>query len=250
MNDEPETEANEPKDEDVQPDEDIIELPAEDAEKLKQFIRENSPSDEEKDSDKSEKKKTEDNQEDSEDFADIPREQLFDPYEDGMGDADELPAIDGIIEVTENDKQNYLRAILNDKPVVFTISLCGGEVEIKVRARTAWEQSLVYEAVFQDQEMKIVNEFRQGIIQLQKYSAALMIQSINGRLFSNEVFEKKTDSTWEKDIKRLRELVDEKIENMDGSKVTLILNALRIFEWKLARISTQCLTGNFWNPAD
>ena len=241
MSDEPEIESEE-----VQSDEDVIELPAEDAEKLKQFIKDNSPKEEEESSDE----KSSDSTEDNEEFADIPREQLFDPYEDGMGDTDELPAIDGIIEVSDNDKQNYLRAILNDKPVVFTISLCGGEVEIKVRARTAWEQSLVYEAVFQDQEMKIVNEFRQGIIQLQKYSAALMEQSIDGRLFSNEVFEKKSDSSWEDDIKRLRELVDEKFENMDGSKVTLILNALRIFEWKLARISTQCLTGNFWNPAD
>ena len=134
--------------------------------------------------------------------------------------------------------------------ILFTISLCGGKIKIKLRARSAWEQSLVYEAVFQDQEMKIVNEFRQGVIQLQKYSAVLMVQEINGRLFSSAKFEKLNNENWQKDVDKLRELVTEKIDSMDGAKLTLILNALRIFEFKLARIGTQCLSGNFWNPVD
>ena len=230
----------------IEEDEDVITLPAEDAEKLKKFIEENSSDDGEDKSDM-EKMAEEDAKDDT---GYVPREQLFDPYEDAFGELDELPAIDGAIEVTEDDKQAYLRAVLNDEPVIFTIILCGGQVKVKLRARTAWEQSLVYEAVFQDQEMKIVNEFRQGIIQLQKYSAVLMVQEINGRLFSSEKFEKKDTENWQKDVDQLRELVTEKIDSMDGAKLTLLLNALRIFEFKLARIGTQCLSGNFWNPVD
>ena len=237
---------NNDQDNQVEEDDDIITLPKEDAEKLKEFIEENT-SDEDDDKSPMEKMAEKDAEDD---VGYVPRDQLFDPYDDGMTDLDELPAIDGAIEVTEQDKQDYLRAVLNDEPVVFTIELCGGQVKVKLRARTAWEQSLVYEAVFQDQEMKIVNEFRQGIIQLQKYSAVLMIQEINGRLFSNEKFEKKDEDNWQKDVDKLRELVTEKIDSMDGAKLTLILNALRIFEFKLARIGTQCLSGNFWNPVD
>lgn len=229
----------------VDEDDDIITLPKEDAEKLREFIEENvSKEDDEKSS--MEKMAEKDA---ADDVGYVPRDQLFDPYEDGMTDLDELPAINGVIEVTEQDKQDYLRAVLNDEPVIFTIDMCGGKVKVKLRARTAWEQSLVYEAVFQDQEMKIVNEFRQGVIQLQKYSAVLMVQEINGRLFSTEKFDKKNDD-WQKDVDKLRELVTERIDSMDGAKLTLVLNALRIFEFKLARIGTQCLSGNFWNPAD
>jgi hypothetical protein len=236
---------NNDQDEQVE-DDDIIELPKEDADKLKKFIEDNTS--EEEDDKSSMEKMAEKDAEGDDGY--VPRDQIFDPYEDGLSDLDELPAINGIIEVTEQDKQDYLRAVLNDEPVVFKISLCGESVKVKLRARTAWEQSLVYEAVFQDQEMKIVNEFRQGVIQLQKYSAVLMVQEINGRLFSNEKFEKKGGDDWQKDVDRLRELVTEKIDAMDGAKLTLILNALRIFEFKLARIGTQCLSGNFWNPVD
>jgi hypothetical protein len=167
---------NNDQDEQVE-DDDIIELPKEDADKLKKFIEDNTS--EEEDDKSSMEKMAEKDAEGDDGY--VPRDQIFDPYEDGLSDLDELPAINGIIEVTEQDKQDYLRAVLNDEPVVFKISLCGESVKVKLRARTAWEQSLVYEAVFQDQEMKIVNEFRQGVIQLQKYSAVLMVQEINGR---------------------------------------------------------------------
>lgn len=231
----------------VEEDEDIITLPKEDADKLKQFIEDNTS---EEDSEKSPMEQMAEKDAESAEEGFVPRDQMFDPYQDGLSELDELPAINGIIEVTEKDKEDYLRAVLNDEPVIFDINLCGDKVKVKIRARTAWEQSLVYEAVFQDQEMKIVNEYSQGIIQLQKYSAALMIQEINGRLFSSEKFEKKDAENWQDDIDKLKELVTEKIDSMDGAKLTLILNALRIFEFKLARIGTQCLTGNFWNPVD
>jgi len=231
---------------DEEEDDDIIELPKEDADKLKKFIEANTS--DEDDTKSPMDKMAEKDAKDDEGY--VPRDQLFDAYEDGLSDLDELPAINGIIEVTERDKEDYLRAVLNDEPVIFNINLCGDKVKVKVRARTAWEQSLVYEAVFQDQEMKIVNEFSQGVIQLQKYSAALMIQEINGRIFSTEKFAKRDSENWQKDVDKLKELMGDKIESMDGAKLTLILNALRIFEFKLARIGTECLSGNFWNPVD
>ena len=228
-------------------DDDVVEVSPEDAEKLKKFIQENTN---QKDEDGDDEGESEEDVETPEDFPEIPRDRIFDPYDDSFSTVDELPAIDGIIEITDADKENYLRAMLNDDPVILTISLCNGEVNVKIRARTAWEQSLVYEAIYQDQEMKIVNEYRQGVIQLQKYSASLMIQSVNGRPFSATQFVKKPDTDIQADIDKLKEITHSKIENLDSAKLTLILNALRIFEFKLAKISTQCMTGNFWNPAD
>ena len=53
----------------------------------------------------------------------------------------------------------------------------------------------------------------------------------------------------EESIKILREAMDKEIDTLSMPKWTLLLNALRTFETKIARMGTECLNENFWEPA-
>ena len=150
------------------------------------------------------------------------------------------------VEVTESDKRDYIKAVLNDVPVKLEITLCAGQVKTIIRSRTSWEQTCMYAALQKDQDEEIVKDLASVVIQLQKYGACLMIESVNEKSFSKEQITEEESIT--DAVVRLRKLRQEKIENLSSPKWNLLLNALRVFEAKLAKMGTQCLNENFWEP--
>ena len=89
------------------------------------------------------------------------------------------------VPLTDEDKTSYIKAVLNDKPVILSISLLKGQMKAKIRSRTSWEQTCLYAALKKDQDSLLVTDLASVIIQLQKYGCALMLQSINGESFSD-----------------------------------------------------------------
>jgi len=152
------------------------------------------------------------------------------------------------VDITVTDRQGYLKAVLNDMPVKLDVELCAGQIKYKIRSRTSWEQTCLYAALQKDQEEEIVKDLASVVIQLQKYGCVLMVESINGTLFSKETIPQ--EMSVEDAVERLRTLRREKIEPMSMPKWGLMLNALRLFESKLAKMGTECLNENFWEPAD
>jgi len=151
------------------------------------------------------------------------------------------------VDVTESDKRDYIKAVLNDVPVKLTMTMCGGNIKAVIRSRTSWEQTCIYAALQKDQDDGIVKDLASVVIQLQKYGACLMVESVNDKGFSREHIPE--DVSIEDAVKKLRELRKSKIEPMSTPKWSIILNALRCFEGKLSRMGTQCLNENFWEPA-
>ena len=84
---------------------------------------------------------------------------------------------------------------------------------------------------------------------MQKYGAVLQIQKINNKVFSTTEFNK-PKGDWKPQRDELRELMSEQIETMNNARMTLLLNALRIFEYKLSEMTAFCNDGDFWEPAD
>lgn len=159
------------------------------------------------------------------------------------------------IEVTELEKSIYLRALLNEDDVIFNISLCGGKFNVSLKSRNTFEQQVVYLAANKDLEEEIIpNDSVNYLLQTQKYAAAMMLVGVNGTpsAFVADV-NKATGDTEYLRVQNAIEILRERrkvIDKMPIPKWSLILNALRIFEGKLAILATEVVNENFWNPED
>jgi hypothetical protein len=179
----------------------------------------------------------------------VPRSKTFDENPASVDSIMREALTDNVdlIEITEKDKTAYLKAVLNDQPVILDIQLCNKQFSISIRSRTAWEQTCLYAAVKRDQDSGIVEDLASVIIQLQKYGCALMLKNINEDPFSDLKLD--IDEGLEKCVESLKKYKDEKVEALSMPKWGLLLNALRVFESKLSRMGTECLNENFWEPA-
>lgn len=177
----------------------------------------------------------------------VPKSQMFNesPKENMLRDV--LVDIEGV-EPSNTDKQMYLKAMLNDVPVKLDVGLCGGRVTVAVRARTTWEQSCIYEAVRLDTEEKLIDGMASVILQLQKYGCLIMIEKVGDRDFGSISLD--NSSTLAECVELLRGKRAEIMDGMNTPKWSLLLNALRVFETKMATMGSECLNENFWAPVD
>jgi len=225
------------------PDNIKADITSEEAEKLKKFIES-----ENQETQEPEEERAEDTLPKS--MPDSYRDKSYDPiHSTDFGDPSALAGISGNVESTDADKEIFLKAVLNDEPVVLKIELLGGNCVVEVRSKSTWEQSLTYEAALEDQDKKVVSDYYQAMIQMQKYGAVVQIQKINDKIFSTSEF-KKPDGDWKPQREELRKLMSDKMESMNNARMTLLLNALRIFEYKLSEMTAFCNDGDFWEPVD
>ena len=178
------------------------------------------------------------------------RDKMYDPLQsrDQMNPG-ALSGIEGDIITEEDDKQRYLKAVLNDEPVILTIPLANNEFNVKIRSKSSWEQTLTYEAATADRDDKIVADYYQAMIQMQKYGVMIQVLEINGKPFSNKEYIRPKNKDWTKQREDLRNSTIEVLDNMNNVRMQMLLNALRIFEYKLADMTAACNNANFWQPA-
>ena len=179
----------------------------------------------------------------------VPKDTTFDENPSSLDSVMREVMVDtDTVVISEEDKRNYIKAVLNDVPVKLKVELCGKAMTAVFRSRTSWEQNCMYAAVQKDQDEEVVKDLASVILQLQKYGCALMLQDINEKTFSRESIDE--DLSVEEAVKKLRKLRFEKIESLSMPKWGILLNGLRLFEGKLAKMGTECLNGNFWEPVD
>ena len=75
-----------------------------------------------------------------------------------------------------------------------------------------------------------------------------MLEDFNEKAFSREKIDEGMNIP--DAVDKLRKLRLEKIEPLSMPKWGILLNALRLFEGKIAKMGTECLNGNFWDPVD
>ena len=177
------------------------------------------------------------------------REKMYDTSPlTGFPDEGVIAGIEDVVEITDSDKNNFLKALLTDENVILDIPLCDGKVIFTIRSKNSWEQNLIYEAAISDREEDEPLDFYQGMLQLQKYGAMVQVQTINKKVFSTLKFSAPKND-WKEQVAELKKQKDEILETMDSTKLTMILNALRMFEYKVAKMSSSCNSGDFWKPA-
>lgn len=152
------------------------------------------------------------------------------------------------IEISEAEKELFLKAVLNDAPVRLTVKLYHGKLSVEMRSRSSFEQKRVFDILKEDQKDGLFTEgdLAMMVTRMHYYLGALMIERINGELFSETQIP--VGKTLDEDKTRMREVVAKLFEGMSSIRWTSVLNALRIFEHKCARMNSEAANEGFWNP--
>lgn len=152
------------------------------------------------------------------------------------------------VSISDNEKELFLKAVLNDKPVRFPVSLYHGKMTIEVRSRSSHEQKRVFDILKQDQKDGLYDpaDVAMMITRMHYYLGALMVERINGVVFSEMSLTPGT--TLDQDVKVMRAVVEKLFEPIGSIRWTSILNALRIFEHKCAKMNSEAANEVFWSP--
>lgn len=150
------------------------------------------------------------------------------------------------LELSAAEKETYLKALMHDEPLVLDISIPGLRIDVRVRSRNNFEQSLVTLAVARDIEAKEVIDFVTHSKRTMLYSSMFQLISFAGKPVSHLEFAEPIPQ--DQAIAQMRALLP-KYENI-GVRWEVYLTALQIFEGKLALASTNILNKDFFHPAD
>jgi hypothetical protein len=150
------------------------------------------------------------------------------------------------VPVTEDDKALYLKAMLNDKPVHMEITLFGGQLSVKVKARSTKEQQVMYLAIHKDRDEGLIPDTASLISASQRYGIRFMLVEYNNSPVDQLDLE---GLSYSESVDMLREETCKLLDGMSVPKWNSILNAMNIFEAKMAKMGTECLNENFWTPA-
>lgn len=159
---------------------------------------------------------------------------------------------DELVKITDEDKDLYLKAVLNDVPLKLTIDLVGGQAHVECRALTPYERNLVPYAVKEYFVSRGGDQVGAAFMldYARQFMMAMQVVSINGKQEPKIEFVSGGGSTQEEHIKDLATRGKEKCDNYNMAKYNLLIKALNIFENKLARLNTAALKQDFWGPAD
>jgi hypothetical protein len=165
----------------------------------------------------------------------------------------------GDVKVSDFERTLYLKAAMNDTPVILDITLGqpgGASVRVKVRSLSHYEIDTIYRAVRQQIEdgVIMVDEMKRvDAMQLnswiQWYSACLQVVECQGKGLDSLSFNSTESTGIEVDAQRIRDHYRLKHREIQAPRWHAMLMAMRLFETKVKICNDSLANGNFWNPA-
>lgn len=158
------------------------------------------------------------------------------------------------VTLSDEEKNLFIKALLTDTPVRLDIAHFNGQAVFSFRSRTMYEQKRVLDVLHFDIGEKVLpdNDPAQFYTRLQQYMAAVMLERVNGKIFSDFALVPEADShtneSLQKDALTLRDFFNRKLATMGHIRWVATLNALREFEAKCRKMSEECINENFWKP--
>lgn len=161
-----------------------------------------------------------------------------------------LPVRVDSIPITDEDKTLYLKALLNDAPVVLDVKMENG-FRFKLRSLSSYEEQVVTAASIWNlkdhAEMSLAEGLGMGAVH--QYRVSMQLVEINGNPVEHKRFRFEHGvSSMERDACELRNFSDSKLMNTQGVLYGLYLKALEIFLRKLNKLQEASLSLNFWPP--
>jgi len=155
----------------------------------------------------------------------------------------------GDVEPSDMDKMVYMKAMLSNIPLEWSLSIPGPKLKMKIRSLNNFEQDVIFQALQLDQEDADVAGPAQYVTRLQYYAGCMQITSFNKERQDYVTFESAPFPSTLEAAQELREKTREFIGHNHWATWQVKLTGLRIFEEKLALCNRAVLDENFWNPA-
>lgn len=156
-----------------------------------------------------------------------------------------------VVQVTDHEKALYLKAVLNDVPVIIPIELemgdnVFGNLTVELRTLNNYETDVVFLALEKDKEEGMIKGHHQLATRIQQYAAALQLLKVQGKPVKQIAFPEPGDA--HEDMIKLRAHVHKQVGAMQWPRWQAVLSALRVFETKIKICNDAALNGNFWTP--
>ena len=150
------------------------------------------------------------------------------------------------IEITDTDKENYLKSILTDSPYEESAELFDGQLKVRFRGMSVQENNDVVAQIIKDRENGVAGENDAYFITISTYRLALALVSIGDKEYSSVTKEnfKPADPDDTYVLARMAP-----IRAWSTAKLSIFLDAFRAFEAKQLKLTSEVQTSNFWKAS-
>ena len=155
----------------------------------------------------------------------------------------------GEIVVTDTEKRLYLKAALNESPLVWDIDIPGIDSTITVRSRTNYETDVVFRTLREDEAAMLIKDPADFGTRLHQYCCAMQVMKI-GSIALTPFDVPALGAEMGVVCSGLREHVLKHITPLNAPRWSLVMTAVRIFTIKENICNTNLANRNFWTPAD
>jgi hypothetical protein len=149
-------------------------------------------------------------------------------------------------EITQEEKERFLKSVLTDKPYEETINLFDGQMYLKFRAMSVDENSDVVNQIVNDKKNGIAADNDAYFITISTYRMALSLVSVDNAQYSSITKDNYTPSN-EKDTYILAR--SNQMRLWSTPKLAIFLDAFQTFEAKLLKLTNEVQTVNFWKAS-
>lgn len=150
------------------------------------------------------------------------------------------------IPISPEDQALYIKATLNNVPVVMSIEMENG-IKMECRSLSVYEGDLVYDALnkFLSEYPEVNAALWEGIIQ--QYRIAMQLVSINGRKIDHLVYKYDPGKRAEH-AEDLYRKSNEMLMDIQGPLFGVYVRGLNVFQSKLNRLQEAAFNKDFWSP--
>lgn len=152
----------------------------------------------------------------------------------------------GSVEVPEEERDLYLKALLNDVPFRAKIQVFPG-FEVEVQSRTVYFDDLIYDIVRNISTKGEILGLESGFTKLMRLLAGVQVVKINGQ---HVEFEAPQGKPRQEVAAALQQHVKEVFDKYQTTKWNALVKAICIFDAKVKICNDRLLDRSFWEGAD
>lgn len=163
-----------------------------------------------------------------------------------------IPVRDDMIPITDLDKELYLKATLNDVPVILDIPMANG-ITITVRSLSTYEGDLAVGASIhylkEHPEYGLARGMGAGL--KDQYLVSMQVMKVNGNPVDYLQFKYEPGvSDLVEDTKKLYNRGNAALFNTAGPRYGLFVRAINVFNLKIERLQNCAFSQDFWYPGN
>lgn len=152
----------------------------------------------------------------------------------------------GDITVSDEEKDLYVKTLVNDVPFETTVTITGVDLDVVVRARSVSNDELVFSLVQEDYAEKRIIGVESGFVQLQKYLMCTQVCKIGDKDVRINI---PSDTTFADKKKIVLDHFDKHYADIPLPKWRMLVNANMIFDRKQKICHDHMMDASFWQGA-